>query len=91
VKTDSPSPWFQQFTEFQCRDCGSGVAFRSRRRSLVERYIMPLLLLKPVRCGECFRREYSLVFTEVKQRLSEVSRMPVAKVEQPAAIKRNVA
>jgi hypothetical protein len=53
---------------------------------------MPLLLLQPVRCGECFRREYRLIFTEVKQRLSEVSRMiPVAKVEQPAAIKRNVA
>jgi hypothetical protein len=53
---------------------------------------MPLLLLKPVRCGECFRREYRLIFTETKQRLSEVSRMmPVAKVKQPAAIKRNVA
>jgi hypothetical protein len=51
---------------------------------------MPLLLLQPVRCGECFRREYRLIFTEAKQRLSEVRRMiPVAK--QPAAIKRNVA
>jgi hypothetical protein len=91
VSKDSPHPWFQEFTEFRCRDCGSGVGFRSRRRNVLERYILPLFLLQPVRCGECFRRDYRLIFTQVKNRLSEVSGLiPVAK-QPAAATKRNVA
>jgi hypothetical protein len=39
----------------------------------MERYLLPLFLLKPVRCGECFRRDYRLIFTQVKNRLSEAS------------------
>jgi hypothetical protein len=59
---------------------------------LAERYILPVLLLQPVRCGECFRRDYRLIFTQVKDRLSEISGMiPVAKVPGPAAHNRNVA
>lgn len=89
---DSRSPWFQQFTEFHCRDCGSDVGFRSRRRSLSERYILPLFLLQPVRCGECFRRDYRLIFTQVKDRLSDISGLiPVTKATPTAAAKRNVA
>jgi hypothetical protein len=87
---NSPSPWFQQFTEFRCNDCGSEVGFRSRRRTLSERYILPLFLLQPVRCGECFRRDYRLVFAQVRDRLPEVRAMiPVGKI--PAARERNVA
>ena len=63
-----------------CRDCGSGVGFRSRRRTLTERYILPLLLLKPVRCGECFRRDYRLIFTPVRERLPETPKIVPAKV-----------
>jgi hypothetical protein len=48
------------------------------------------LLLKPVRCGECFRRDYRLIFTEVKDRLSEASRISPA-VERAVAPKRHVA
>jgi hypothetical protein len=54
-----------------CRDCGCEVGFRSRRRTLSERYILPLFLLQPVRCGECFRRDYRLIFTEVRERLPD--------------------
>jgi hypothetical protein len=88
MSKDSPNQsWFQPF---RCRDCGSEVGFRSRRRTLSERYILPLFLLQPVRCGECFRRDYRLVFTAVNDRLSDVSGMiPPAKV--PAAPRRNVA
>ena len=75
---------------YRCRDCGSEVGFRSRRRTLTERFILPIFLLKPVRCGECFRRDYRLIFTPVRDRLSETARIMPAK--QPAtASSRNVA
>ena len=56
---------------YLCRDCGSEVGFRSRRRTATERYILPLLLLQPVRCAECFRRDYRLIFTQVRDRLAD--------------------
>ena len=61
--------WFQKFLEFHCEDCGSDVGFRSRRRSFSERYFLSLFLLQPVRCAECFRRDYRLIFVPVKDRL----------------------
>jgi hypothetical protein len=51
---------------FRCRDCGSSAGFHSRPRTLVERYVLPVFLLQPVRCGDCFRRDYRLVFTPVR-------------------------
>jgi hypothetical protein len=74
---------------YLCRDCGSEVGFRSRRRTFTERFLLPLLLLQPVRCGECFRRDYRLIFTHVSNRLSETSRF-VAQRQIPPP-KRNVA
>jgi hypothetical protein len=75
---------------YRCSDCGSEVGFRSRRRTLTERFILPLFLLKPVRCGECFRRDYRLIFTPVRDRLSDTPRIMPGK--QPAATSnRNVA
>jgi hypothetical protein len=59
---------------------------------MTERYLLPVFLLKPVRCGECFRRDYRLIFTQVKDRLSEVSDLiPAVKVSTQAAHNRNVA
>jgi hypothetical protein len=48
-----------------------------------------MMLLQPVRCGECFRRDYRLIFTAVRDRLSETRKIPSAK--QPATANRNVA
>jgi predicted RNA-binding Zn-ribbon protein involved in translation (DUF1610 family) len=79
-------PWFPPY---QCPDCGSQIGFRSRRRSFLERYVLPLFLLQPVRCGDCFRRDYRLVFTRVRERLSDTVRLLPAKPQ--AASKRNVA
>jgi hypothetical protein len=85
--SSSYDPVFQPYV---CRDCGSEVGFRSRRRTLAERFLLPLLLLQPVRCGECFRRDYRLIFTHVHERLSDASRMiPVKRMAPPP--KRNVA
>ena len=54
--------------QFQCRDCGGLAGYRSRRRSFVEKYLLPLLLLRPVRCGDCFRRSYRPLFVPVRER-----------------------
>ena len=52
---------------YHCRDCGREVAYRSRPRTFVERYILPLLLMQSVRCAACFRRDYWLVLTSVHE------------------------
>ena len=91
MTNESPKQsWFQEQAEFRCLDCGSEIGFRSRRRTFSERYILPLFFLQPVRCGECFRRDYRWIFTRVKDRLSDVSGM-IPAMKQPAATKRNVA
>jgi hypothetical protein len=83
------SPNRPMFSAYRCNDCGSEVGFRSRRRTLTERFILPLFLLQPVRCGECFRRDYRMVFTPVRNRLSETPKIMPAK--PTPAPNRNVA
>ena len=85
----SSSPDAPLFPPYQCRDCGSEIGFRSRRRNLFESYILPLFLLCPVRCGECFRRDYRLIFTKVRTRLSSVPR--ILTVKPSVSAKRHVA
>jgi hypothetical protein len=85
--SDSPDQPF--IPPYRCRDCGSDVGFRSRRRTLTERFILPMFLLQPVRCGECFRRDYRLIFTVVRDRLADTPKIIPGK--HPAASDRNVA
>ncbi|HXM65701.1 MAG TPA: hypothetical protein VN911_03140 [Candidatus Acidoferrum sp.] len=84
----SDQPWYQKYLEFHCDDCGSDLGFRSRRRTFSERYLIPILLLQPVRCGECFRRDYRFVFMPVKERLPETVKKMSISATGP---KRNVA
>jgi hypothetical protein len=74
---------------YECHDCGGEIGFRSRPRNLLERFVLPLLLLQPVRCGDCFRRDYRLIFTKVRPRLSDIPKMMPGK--ETATSKRNVA
>jgi hypothetical protein len=53
---------------YRCPDCGREIGFRSRPRNLMECYILPLVLMQPVRCAACFRRDYKLIFTHVGDR-----------------------
>jgi hypothetical protein len=76
IKNFSDQLWFQRYLEFHCDDCGSDSGFRSRRRTFSERYLLPVFLLQPVRCAECFRRDYRLIFMPVQERLSEVPVKP---------------
>ena len=48
---------------FQCRDCGSVEGYRSRPRNVVEKYVLPVLRLRPVRCADCFRDTYMFSLT----------------------------
>jgi len=82
--SDQPHP-----ASYYCHDCGSDVGFRSRRRNFAERYILPLFLLQPVRCGQCFRRDYRLIFTPVRDRMSEAT--DTNAVRRPRTSERNVA
>ena len=34
------------------------MAYQSRLRGFLEKRLLPLLLLKPVRCGHCYHRVY---------------------------------
>ncbi len=58
---------------YRCAECGSPDGFRSRSRNVVERFLLPVFLLRPVRCGQCFHRDYRLIFTPVRDRLSDSS------------------
>jgi hypothetical protein len=55
-------------SNYQCPDCGGSDAYQSRRRSFLEKYVQPLLLLQPVRCTNCFRRTIVSVFAPARER-----------------------
>jgi hypothetical protein len=80
VKNSPDQIWFQKYFEFHCDDCGNDTAFRSRRRTFSERYLLPVFLLQPVRCSECFRRSYRLVF------MPALDRLPQAVGKQPSSV-----
>lgn len=90
TKNSPDQLWFQRYVEFHCDDCGSDTGFRSRRRTFSERYLLPIFLLQPVRCAECFRRDYRLIFMPVKERLSEAVGKPAISAVRPSNT-RNVA
>ena len=53
---------------FHCSDCGGLDGFRSRPRTFTEKYILPILLMRPVRCADCFRRKYQTIFINARER-----------------------
>jgi hypothetical protein len=84
----------QLIPPYRCPDCGSADGFRSRRRTFAERFLLPVFLLQPVRCGECFRRDYRLIFVPVRERLSEAVRplaVKMAPKKHTSTSDRNVA
>ncbi len=88
AKDSADQPGLSRFLQFRCEVCGSGRGYRSRPRTVSERYLLPLFLLQPVRCSECFRRDYRALFIPVKERLPEPAKKLAASV--PPA-NRNVA
>lgn len=82
------SSWLQRLFGFRCSDCGSDNVLRSRPRTFGERYLLPAFLLRPVRCAECFRREYRTIFMPARARAPETLQR-IGTVEQKS--KSNVA
>ncbi len=60
-------------SQFRCRRCGSHEIHPSRSRNLLEKYLLPLLRFRPVRCGHCLRRRYC--FTHQIRRKDRVCAM----------------
>ena len=54
----SPTFWNKFFKEFRCTNCGSDAGYQSRPRNLIEKYLAPVLYLRTVRCGDCYRRSF---------------------------------
>jgi hypothetical protein len=52
----SPTFWSTFFREFRCTGCGSTAGYESRPRNFLERFLAPILYLRTVRCGDCYRR-----------------------------------
>ncbi len=53
---------------FECQDCGGFNGYRSRAKNFTEKFLLPLLFLRPTRCGDCFRRSYQSTFVGVRPR-----------------------
>jgi hypothetical protein len=45
---------------FKCPACGHDEAYSSRPRGMFEKFMLPLFMLRPVRCERCYRRSYAL-------------------------------
>jgi len=60
--------WAHFFVEFRCRNCGGDVGYVSRPRNFFERRIVPLFLMKMVRCGDCYHRSFRPVNVKVRPR-----------------------
>jgi len=58
--------------QFQCRYgyCKSSEGYRSRKRTILEKYFLPLFLLRPVRCANCFGRRYVPLWVHVPTKKS---------------------
>ncbi len=53
---------------FECKDCGGPNGYRSRPKDFTERFLVPLFLLRPARCGDCFKRSYQSAFVRLRPR-----------------------
>jgi len=60
--------WAHFFKDFRCAKCGSDAGYESRPRNVFEQCVVPLLLLKMVRCGDCYHRSFRPMNVAVRPR-----------------------
>jgi hypothetical protein len=53
---DHPRVWPAFFHRFVCHGCLSERGYLSRPRGFAEKFLLPIVLLRPVRCADCFQR-----------------------------------
>ena len=72
---------------FECQNCGGFNGFSSRPRSFAEKYILPMLFLRPVRCGDCsaghFRTGLSVQSAACKSATSQPGRLNRDELQLP--------
>lgn len=73
------SSWSRFFQVFHCPECGNDEAYRSRARGLIEKSLLLVLMLKPVRCDHCYHRSYAFRGVPVMARRA----MPKTAMKQP--------
>jgi hypothetical protein len=44
------------FTRFVCLGCLGERGYPSRPRSFGDKYVLPIFMLRPVRCADCYQR-----------------------------------
>jgi hypothetical protein len=64
--------------QYQCPDCGGSEGYRSRRRNVLEKYLLPVFMLQPARCMSCYRRTHVSIFMHLPERENKLSRGHVA-------------
>jgi hypothetical protein len=47
----------------RCPYCGSNDVYRSSRRDIFEKVVLPLFLMRPFRCLKCEERHYNFVYS----------------------------
>jgi hypothetical protein len=66
-------PSWSWLFEFHCPECGYQEGYRSRSRGFLEKYLLPVLLLRAVRCDRCYHRSYALCSVPVLERVGGAS------------------
>ena len=51
-----PPGFWSFFVRFECKECGSERGYASRPRGFSEKHILPVLMMRPVRCADCYQR-----------------------------------
>lgn len=59
--------------QYQCPDCGGSEGYRSRRRNVLEKYLLPVFMLQPARCMSCYRRTHVSIFVHLPEREEKLS------------------
>ena len=65
---------------FECRNCGSFRGYASHPRNFAEKYILALLFLRPVRCGDCSSRSFRSRLVPVKKHPQSTSARDAARL-----------
>jgi hypothetical protein len=67
-----PRFWALFFTKFKCHHCGSREGYVSRPRNFLETYVLPVVALRPARCGDCYRRSWRPVQVALLPRMESM-------------------
>ena len=65
---DHPQVLLSFFNRFVCHGCLSKRGRLSRPRTFIEKFLLPILLLRPVRCADCFHRSVRPISVTVTRR-----------------------